>query len=104
MLRKMIRRGFERKSAEDSDEENFSYLLSNSDVLQICKTEDIMSHVANQQFKYLAHISRRSNNNVAKRLLFNDDKTRKRGRPVKTMEQHVLQTHNISADEFYRRA
>lgn len=38
------------------------------------------------------------------RLRFNDDSNRKRKRPLKTMEQHLLQNNNISADEFYRTA
>ena len=40
--------------------------------------------------------------NGAKRLLFNDNNNRKRGRPIKTLEQ--LQNSNLTADEFYRRA
>ena len=63
-----------------------------------------ISHVETQQFKYLAHIARRNNDNGAKRLLFNDNNNRKRGRPIKTLEQHVLQNSNLTADEFYRRA
>ena len=70
-------------------------------VFQLCETEDAISHVETQQFKYLAHIDRRNNDNGAKRLLFNDNNNRKRGRPIKTLEQHVLQNSNLTADEFY---
>jgi len=60
MLRRMIRHGFKRRN-EEKDEENFSYVLSNNDVLGICKTEDIISHVEKQQFNYPTHIARRKN-------------------------------------------
>ena len=45
-----------------------------------------------------------NNDNGAKRLLFNDNNNRKRGRPIKKLEQHVLQNSKLTADEFYRRA
>ncbi len=89
MLRKIIRRGFKIRNREDS-EENVSHVFSNNDILLICKTEGIVSHVSKQQFRYLAYIARRSNSDIAKRLLFNDDRNRERGRQLKTMEQHVL--------------
>ena len=101
MLRKMIRGGFERE-INDNEEETFHYVLSNDEVLQICKTKDIMTHVTKQQSNYLALIARRPNTNNAKRLLFNKNINRKRGRPVKTMEQHVLKNNNMTADQFYK--
>lgn len=96
MVRKMIRHGFERRNRYN-DVEDSSYAFSN-------KTKDVISRVEKQQFKYLAHIVRLKNSNNAKRLLFNDDRNHRRGRPLKAMKQHVLQNNNISADEFYRRA
>ena len=101
MLRKMIRRGFERRNRDEND---YSFLITNDEVLQISKTEDVISHVEKQQTKYLAHIARRSNANTAKRLLFSDDKNLKRGRPIKTLEQYVLENNNTTADQFYRGA
>ena len=101
MLRKMIRRGFERRDRESGD---FAYVITNDDVLRICETQDVLLHVEKQQSKYLAHIARRKNTNNAKRLLFNANANRKRGRPMKTLEQHVLNSNNMTADEFYRRA
>lgn len=97
MLRKMIRHGFERRNRDNDD---FGFVITNNDVLQICKTEDVISHVEKQQSKYLAHIARRSNANTAKRLLLNDNKNYKRGRPIKTLEQYVLENNNITADQF----
>lgn len=94
MLRKMIRRGFERRNRDEND---FSFIITNDDVLRICKTEDVITYTEKQQTKYLAHIARRSNDNTAKRLLFNDNKNRKRGRPIKTLEQYVLESNNTTA-------
>ena len=101
MLRKMIRHGFERRNRDEND---FTFMITNDEVLQLCKTEDVISHIEKQQTKYLAHIARRSNANTVKRLLFNDDKNRKQGRPIKTLEQYVLENNNMSADQFYRGA
>ena len=88
MLRKMIRRGFERR---DRDNEDYGYVITNDDVLRICKTEDVILHAEKQQSKYLAHVALCKNSNAAKRLLFNDNKNNKRGRPIKTMEQYILE-------------
>ena len=74
--RKMIRGGFKR-IIDDNDE-----------ILQICQTKD-RTHVSKQQSNNLGHYSRRPNNNNTKRLLFNDNTNRKRGRPVKNLEEHV---------------
>ena len=85
----MIRRGFERR---DRDNEDFGYVLTNDYVLQLCETENVISHVETQQFKYLSHISRLSNDNSAKKLLFNDNNNRKRGRPIKHWSNMFFRT------------
>ena len=101
MLRKMIRGGFER-TVDENNELTFKYVLSSDDVLHICNTEDVLQYVKRQQGNYLAHIARQSNTSIVKRLLFNDDRNRKRGRPIKTLEDHVLEGR--SADSFYKEA
>ncbi len=85
MLCKMIRRGLDRR---DRDENTFGSLITNDEVFQISKTEDVISHAEKQQTKYLAHSARQRKQ--CERLLFNDNKNCKRGRPIKTLEQCVL--------------
>ena len=94
MLRKMIKGGF-RKT------ENFHLYYTNQDVLDIWKTEDIKTYVNRQQTSYLSHLDRQSNSSLTKRLTFNCDKIKKRGRPTETLEDKV---HMMSADQFYRAA
>ena len=99
MLRRMVNNGFKRKVDTE-----FSYHYSNEDILQICKTESITDYVSKQQRKYLANIIRKPNSYIVKKLHFNDDKVTKVGRPLRTLEDEVLQNLGISADNFYRDA
>ena len=82
----------------------FKYILSNDDILRICHTEDIPTFVARQQSSYLGHLARQSNSFLTKRLLFNDDKHTKVGRPIETLEDKVMKNAQISKDVFYKRA
>ena len=97
MLRKMIKGGYRRKSNE------WSFVLTNDDLHNICETETIEAYVSRQQQKYLAHIARQSNTTLTKRLLFNSEHSRKPG-PKLTLESNVLRTLQCSADEFYKKA
>ena len=70
----------------------------------MCKTEDIHSYVARQQENYLGHLARQSNKCFTKRLLFNDNKRTKRGRPIETLEDKVMKNKNCTKDQFYKSA
>ena len=85
----MIQRGFERRNRDEND---YSFLITNHELLQICKTEDVITHVEKQQTKYLAHIARRSNANTAKRLLFNNNKNHKREDQSRLLNSMFLRT------------
>ena len=100
MLRKMIRDGYKQRMETEND---FSYVYNNEDVLRICKTGSIADFIKKQQVKYLALIAR-CPNTMIKRLLFADVKTTKRGRPISTLENRVLEHVRLSADEFYKKA
>ena len=41
---------------------------------------------------------------MTKRLLFNDDKRTKPGRPVETLEVKVMKSTNMTRDNFYKKA
>ena len=95
MLRKLVRNGCR------CDE--FRYVINN-EILGTCKTTDIQSFVSKQQASYLGHLARQTSKSLTKRLLFNDDKRTKRGRPFDTLEDKVLKKNNQSKDQFYREA
>ena len=56
MLRKMVKGGYRRKS-----ETEWNFQLTNNDLHNICKTEDINAFVLRQQKKYLAHLAKQPN-------------------------------------------
>ena len=74
MLRKMIRNGFKRKPDE------FSYVMTNEVILQLCKTTPLNAFIEKQQKTYLAHVIRSDDTSILKKLLFNDNQTRIPGR------------------------
>ena len=74
-LRKMVRRGFERKNAPDRAEcegtdVDWSYRISNDRLRTITKTRPIRDFCLAQHLKYLAHICRLDNNALQKQVLF----------------------------------
>ena len=72
-------------------------MLSNRKILG---TEDVLDYVKGMQANYIGHIARQKNASIVKRLLFDDDQNKKRGNPINTLEDHVLEEK--SADSFYR--
>ena len=96
MLRKLIRNG--------SKTEEFRYIYSNEQILRFCDTTDIPTYVAKQQESYLGHLARQPNHCLTKRLLFNDDKRTKPGRPLETLEDKVMKNIQCTKDQFYKNA
>ena len=78
--------------------------LTNDEILAICKTSDIPSFVLNQQGSYLGHLARQPNTSLTKRLLFNDNKRTKSGRPFETLEDKVMKKLQVTKDNFYKQA
>ena len=94
MLRKMIKGGYRRKR------DSWSYVLSNKDILQISKTEDISKFAARQQRNYAAHVIRKDNDSIAKRAMFNSDHRTKRGRKISLL-QYACDDAKCSMTEFF---
>ena len=98
MLRKVIRNGFARR---DTQNEEWSYLITNNQLLDICKTEDIKSHVNKLRQRYLAHVIRLPDDSLTKRLAFNNEKITKPGRQINYITGTI---GDESIHEFARRA
>ena len=96
MLRKLVWNG--------SKTENFKYVITNEEIIEICHTKDIHRFVERQQASYLAHLALQPNSCLTKRLLFNDDKETKIGRPVETLEDKVKKAAQVSKNVFYKNA
>ena len=73
MLRKMVSGGYRRKP------NSWSYVLTNEDLLRICQTDCINNYVSRQQTNFVAHMVRKEDRSLAKRLLFNNNESRKAG-------------------------
>ena len=73
MLRIMVRNGFKRKP------NSWAYALTNEELYQICGTESVSVFIIRQQTRYVAHIVRKEDDSLTKRLTFNDDRCHQRG-------------------------
>ena len=96
-LRRMIKGGYRRR------ENSWSYQLTNEDLLRISKTPPLKIYIRKQQLKYVAHIIRKENTSISKRLLFNDDISRKPG-PQTTVINNVLKSEGCTAAQLYKNA
>lgn len=97
MLRKMVRHGYRRV------EGTYRFAFTNDHILKICGTTCVGEFIALQQKRYLAHIIRTQNTSIAKRLLFNDNKSKRPG-PRITLLSTVLAQQQSAEDEFYTMA
>ena len=97
ILRRMVKGGYRRKP------ESYSFALSNADILKKCNTEDIHQYSARIQRNFIAHIIRREDVRITKRLLFNNDMQRRPGQLI-TLYKTVLQNENMTCDEFNENA
>ena len=86
MLRKMIRKGFERREGE------WALQYSNQQILNICKTESIEDFVLRQKRQYLAHVIRLPDTAITKRIAFNDTTTQIPGRRITFLDSTLMET------------
>ena len=77
---------------------SWSYRYTNSDLLKISDTTDLCSFIEKQQNSYVMKILKKSNESIAKRLLLNDNDSRKPG-PQTTLLTSVLKTSNCTLAE-----
>ena len=73
MLRIMIRNGFKRK------ENSWAFAVTNEELYKICGTEHLEKFIYRQQRAYVAHVIRRDESSISKRLMFNADTSHRRG-------------------------
>ena len=93
MIRKMVRKGYERKQNE------WAYKLTNKNLLDIARTESACSFVGKQRKQYLAHVIRLPNTSLVKRMMFNAEPTTVPGRQ-KTFVGSVLGNESTSMQIF----
>ena len=62
----MVKGGFRRKPAATENETNFSLVYSNLEIENITKSKPLRDFMNLQYLRYIAHVCRRSNNNITK--------------------------------------
>ena len=90
----MVRGGFNRVSEND-----YRFKLNNKSLHLLCGTNDVSIFVKKQQRNYAEHLIRMSQSRTPKLLLFNDDKSKRRGRPSKSLLEQVLDNELLSLDQ-----
>ena len=96
LLRRMVRGGFSRR------ENSMAFKHSNNSLLHLGGTESMDTFIERQQRKYLAHIIRREDESMVKKLTFNDDDVHVPG-PYSTLRSSVVKRETIDEAVFYRR-
>ena len=96
-LRKMVRGGFK---CIDEAGNDFRLRINNARLHEICHTSDVSNFVRCQQYNYAAHVIRMAMTRTTKLLMFNDDHYTKKGRPVKTLMDQVVEHKNITLNRF----
>ena len=87
---------------ERGEQSNSKMFRRSTSILQICWTDDILDYVKPNQENHLGHIDRQKITSIVKRPPFNEDQNKRRGRPIKILEDYVLK--GKSADNIYREA
>ena len=92
MLRKLVKGGYKRR------EGSWSFVHRNEDILRMAKTLPLESFVKNQQRNYVAHIIRKNNSSIVKKLIFNSNESRKQG-PQQSLLSNVLKNEGCTLQE-----
>ena len=96
-IRKMVHGGYRQKA------DTWRYELTNDDLIRLSKTITMETYVRRQQRNYLAHIIRKTDTSITKRLLFNCSPARKPG-PQTTLLTSVIQNENCMIDAYIMNA
>ena len=95
-LRKMTKGGFRRKP------DSWSFVLTNEDLLRIAKTIDLPTFVRKQQCNYVKKIINQDNKSITKKLMFNNDKSKKTG-PITTLLSSVMKSEKCNMKELIQK-
>ena len=91
MLRKMVKGGYRR------EKDKWNFVLSNEQLLEMAKTEDIQLFIKRQQRNFAAHIVRKKNASTSKRLMFNNDRIHKTGPKMSLLKSTIEYTKETLA-------
>ena len=93
-LRELVRNGFARKG------NSYSLKMTNQQILHITKREVLSVFMSKLQEKFIARIIRAPNYCQNKKLIFNEDKTTKKGRKGPNIFKQVLEQRQQTQEDF----
>ena len=88
--------------SSDDDDTDWSYIITNKKLFEITSTESIKQFYEKQQLNFVAHIIRRENDNIAKKLMFHNVVRTKRGRKSPSILESVIGRSGMDRSEFLK--
>ena len=85
-------------------ENDWAFVYTNADIKRICNTIDTIDYVKAQQRKFSAHIVRKDNKSIVKKLFFNNNERRLPGAPQATLRSTVLTSEGYTERIFCKMA
>ena len=96
-IRRMTRNGFKRK------ENSYAYVYTNEQLLEMAGTEHPRKFIRMLQRSFTAHIIRRNDTELLKRVLFNSEKVQVQGRQINLWDA-VLRNEGCTETDFINKA
>ena len=93
----MTRNGFKRK------ENSYAYVYTNEQLLEMAGTEHPRKFIRKLQRSFTAHIIRRNDTELLKRVLFNSEKVQVQGRQINLWDA-VLRNEGCTETDFINKA
>ena len=93
-LRRMIPGSFAFVNQAEND---YCFVISNAQLHRIRGTSDVSYFIRSQQHHYASHVSL---DRSLKKLIFNDDHYIRRGRPIRSMLEQVIDIRNTTVNQY----
>ena len=88
--------------SDDEEESDWRYIINNERLFHITKVQSIKEYYEQQQQNFVSHIIRRENNNLAKKLMFHNERNIKRGRKSPSILEKVIKRSGFGKSEFIK--
>ena len=88
--------------SDKDDESDWRYIITNENLFHITKVQSIKEYYEQQQQNFVSHIIRRENNNLAKKLMFHNERNIKRGRKSPSILEKVIKRSGLGKSEFIK--
>ena len=97
-LRTMVKGGWKRQDSEVEGEEEYRFVHTNLDLIDIIQTAPLREEILAQRMRYYGHVCRRDNLSITKRIMFAKPKKLYYRDPWKKLSSHI----GIEVDQLLR--